>query len=103
MNTTKPEWAPRIWTDSYNIYLEFPSGMVSRFPYAEAGLSKALKSIPNAAVVPGMLTGAQNIYDKLVRPKAIKVKRKGKKSVKLEISEQQKETINEILKQVMGE
>jgi len=42
----KPRWALQIWYDANNIYLELPTadgiGYMVKYPFSEAGLSKAL-------------------------------------------------------------
>lgn len=78
-----PPTAPRVWSDGRDIFLEFDAkgdhASVLRFPLTEAGLSKALKMIPNISLEPGYVSGNQNIYDTVVAPK-IMIARKTKEN-----------------------
>lgn len=62
---TRPSWAPTIYHDGANLYLEFSNHAI-RFPFTEGGLSKALKQIPHIASAPGYVTGQSNILTKLL-------------------------------------
>lgn len=59
MKPTKPTFCPYIYRDLESLFLEF-DGQVLRFTFTEAGLSKALKHIPNIASRPGFVTGNSN-------------------------------------------
>lgn len=71
----KPFVAPQIYHDSINIYLDWVS-YVQKFPFSEAGLSKALKTIPHIASHPGYVTGRTNLADKLLDTRGAKIARK---------------------------
>jgi hypothetical protein len=83
MTQFAPPISPRIWSDGRDIFLEFDAkgdhASVLRFPLSEAGLSKALKMIPNIALTPGYVSGNQNIYDTVIAPK-IMIARKTKET-----------------------
>jgi hypothetical protein len=69
--------APQIYHDQINIYLDWVS-YVQKFPYTEAGLSKALKTIPHIASHPGYVTGRSNLADKLLDKRGAKIARNTK-------------------------
>lgn len=73
----KPFVAPSIYHDSIHIYLDWGE-YVQKFPYSEAGLTKALKTIPHIASHPGYVTGRSNIADKLLDTRHAKIAAKTK-------------------------
>ncbi len=57
-----PPFAPTIYHDGASLFLTLPGtpGQCLRFPFTEAGLSKALRHVPNIAKQPGYVSGASN-------------------------------------------
>ena len=51
---------PTIYHDEVSLFLEF-EGHAQRFPFTEAGLSRALKLIPSISQAPGYVTGMSNL------------------------------------------
>ena len=68
----KPFAPPKIYHDTRNIYLDWGE-YAQRFEFSEAGLTKALKTIPNIASEPGYVTGRSNIADKLLDTRSAKI------------------------------
>src|SRR5258706_13553871 len=79
-----PIWAPYIWYDPRNLYLEFPSrpgqpAATLTFPLTEGGLAKALKQIrSNPIPADPRILGLAQVADKVLplRPKVTKVRGK---------------------------
>ncbi len=94
-----PDWAPRVWQDGSSIYIQFPSGLVQRFAFTEGGLSRALKLIPKVQDQAGYLSGGQNIFDRVAKPKIIKIGRgKRARRVVSNLSEDDKRKIDDLIK-----
>ena len=52
----KPPFCPYVYHDRDELFLEFDT-LVLRFPFTEAGLSKALRHIPSITQHPGYTNG----------------------------------------------
>jgi hypothetical protein len=76
-DVAKPKWALCVWKDTNgNLFAQFEGGYVHKFVQTEGGLSKLLRLIPFVESQPGFLSGGQNIADKIIRQRKIKVARK---------------------------
>lgn len=84
MNDLRPIWAPYIWYDPRNLYLEFPSrpgqpAATLTFPLTEGGLAKALKQIRSNPIpadprILGLSTVASKFIPKLPQVTRAKAK-----------------------------
>jgi hypothetical protein len=104
MTPFAPPTSPRIWSDGRDIYLEFDAkgdhASVLRFPLSEAGLSKALKHIPNIALTPGYVSGNKNIYDKIIAPKIMIARKTAAVRARPKLSVSAKDTLKNLVKGV---
>lgn len=91
----KPSF-PTIYHDGISIFLEFPSHVL-RFPYAEGGLSKALRHVPNVTRHPGYLSGQSNIANRVL-PKLSKTT-KSKREI-ADFSSEQRNAASEVVRKM---
>lgn len=94
-----PSWAPTIWQDGLDLFAQFPSGLVVRYPLTEGGLQRVLKLLPNVRFQAGFTPSlADRLLRRTPRKQPPRASAQERKQIASSTTDAERKTIAKILK-----